>query len=103
YLLKLKVIKPIPQVQFALIIGDCIHNARTVLDYIAWRLAGSRLADKTTMFPIYLTEPGFDDVVRRRKLTDVFHPDALNAIREVQPYKRHPPERDHLWLLQELD
>lgn len=103
YLLKLKIVKPIPQIQFALIIGDCLHNARTALDYIAWRLAGSKIADTSTLFPIYIRQSRFDDMVKRRQLAHVFHPDALNAIRDVQPYKRFEPEKDLLWLLQDLD
>jgi hypothetical protein len=59
YLFKLKIIKPIPQFPWALIVGDCVHNARSALDYLAWRLAGSDLADKATIFPIKAAEPDF--------------------------------------------
>ncbi len=103
YSLKLKIIKPIPHVQFSLIIGDCVHNARAPLDYIAWRLGGSRLRDRSTFFPIHDTEPGFNSAISRGRLDLRIHPDALNAIRDVQPYKRPQPQREHLWLLQELD
>ena len=103
YLLKLKIGEPIPQTRLALIIGDCVHNARTALDYIAWRLTGSSLADRSTIFPIYKSRPGFDAMVSRRHLVTRMHPDALAAIRDVQPYTRFEPEKDLLWFLQELD
>jgi hypothetical protein len=103
YLCKLKIVKPIPQVELALIIGDCVHNARTALDYIAWRLAGSHFLDRNTLFPIYETQSEFEEMASRRKLDLRIHPDALTAIRAVQPYKRAEPKNDHLWFLQELD
>jgi hypothetical protein len=103
YLFQLRIIKPIPQVRWALIIGDCVHNLRAALDYIAWRLAGSDLADRSTLFPIYETEYGFNQMVKRRKLDDRIHPDALIEIRRCQPYERPNPEVRPLWLLNELD
>jgi hypothetical protein len=31
---------PIPDVEWATIIGDWVHNLRSIFDYIAWELAG---------------------------------------------------------------
>src|ERR1700722_9171786 len=103
YFATLKIGKPIPQIRLALIIGDCVHNLRSALDYIAWRLAGSNFADRMTLFPIYKTKIGFDGMVKRRQLDHVFHPGALNAIRDIQPYTRPQREPNQLWFLQELD
>ena len=50
----------LPGEDWALRIGDCIHNLRAALDYIAWRLAGSRPTDTQTQFPIFNTKPGWD-------------------------------------------
>jgi hypothetical protein len=103
YFATLKITQPIPQVRLALIIGDCVHNLRSALDYIAWRLAGRNFADRSTLFPIYKTQIGFDTMVKRRHLDNLFHPSALDAIRDVQPYKRPQREPNQLWFLQELD
>src|SRR5208282_3300584 len=102
YLLKLKILKPIPQDRWALMIGDCVHNARCALDYVAWRLAGSKLNDRSTLFPIYETQPGFDKMIERRKLKNRIHPDALREIARCQPYMRAYPQMEPLWLLEEL-
>ena len=50
----------IPVEDWALIIGDCVHNARAAIDYIAWQLAGSDMNDRTTMFPIRIG-PGLSE------------------------------------------
>ena len=101
HLFRLKVLKPIPQERWALMIGDCIHNARAALDYIAWRLAGSDLADRDTLFPIYDTAAKFDSSLWRLK--NRLHPDAIAEIRRHQPYNRENPHSGILWVLQELD
>jgi hypothetical protein len=104
YLFKLKIAEPIPQARWALIVGDCVHNARSSLDYIAWRLAGSKLPDRQTFFPIYATEIGFiQNVIKHRQLDTRIHQDAFIEIRNCQPYLRGHPQEDHLWFLQELD
>ncbi|MGO8802565.1 hypothetical protein [Candidatus Binatus sp.] len=101
YLFRVDSLEPIPQARWALIIGDCVHNARTVLDYIAWRLAGSDLADRDTSFPICLTQhqwfSGYWRVERIR------HWAAIAEIHKLQPYLRPNPQTRALWFLQELD
>jgi hypothetical protein len=103
YLLKLKIDEPMPQGRWGLIIGDCVHNLRSALDYIAWRLARSLASDRITLFPIYDTQAEFEEMASRRRLDLRIHPDAVAAIRDVQPYKRAKPKDDLLWFLQELD
>ena len=90
----------IPQEPWGLILGDAVHNARSALDYLAWRLAGSDLADIRTQFPICLTPDKFKDAYWRLKRIDS---DALAEIGKLQPYNRPDPKRHSLWLLQELD
>jgi hypothetical protein len=101
HLLKFAINTPIPQVRWAMIIGDCVHNARSALDYLAWRLAGSDLADRNTMFPIFLTEQGFNarGLPRIGKLTH----EAIAEVRSFQPYTRPNRQESALWTLQELD
>src|SRR5215467_14021897 len=46
----------IPSVEWALLIGDCVHNLRSALDYLVWEMAGADPNDRMTMFPIF-TDP----------------------------------------------
>ena len=61
YLFRVKSMRAIPQARWALIIGDCVHNLRSALDYIAWRLAGSDHEDRRTLFPICENPKQFED------------------------------------------
>ncbi len=101
-LLRFKVSKPIPQHVWGLILGDAVHNIRSALDYIVWRLAGGHLEDRTSMFPIYSSEDDWKSAQWRFKRRPI-HPDALAYIKTLQPYTRPDPKRAVLWLLQELD
>ena len=85
-LFRLKVQTPAPLAAWALIIGDAVHNARSALDYVAWRLAGSVLDDTHTMFPICDSPAKFEEA-KSRRLKRV-HPAAIAAIGEFQPYLR---------------
>jgi hypothetical protein len=104
-LFRLKVEREAPFKEWSLIIGDCVHNARSALDYVAWALAGSVVDDDRTMFPIHIfdCDRKFDEA-ERRWLTNV-HPSARKAIREckLQPYLRPNPQESALWFLHELD
>jgi hypothetical protein len=103
YDIRIKHRQPFPRARWGLIAGDCAHNARTALDYIAWRLAGSDLADTKTLFPIYRTLSRFDEMVKRRSLESRIDSIALAHIRNLQPGSRPNPESNYLWWLQELD
>jgi hypothetical protein len=100
HLIKFAINTPIPQVRWGMIIGDCVHNARTSLDYIAFRLAGSDVTNRKVMFPIYLEPKPFRDSLWRLK---GIHRDAIRAIEEFQPYTRPDPRASALWALNELD
>jgi len=99
-LFRFKTFRDIPSESWGLILGDAVHNLRSALDYLAWRLAGSDLADIRTQFPICLTPDKFKDAAWRLKL---IHADALAEIGKLQPYNGPNPKRAALWLLQELD
>jgi hypothetical protein len=101
YLFKVKIEHPIPQARWALIIGDCVHNLRSALDYIAWRLAGSDLTDRVTLFPICESLEQFEKS-RQRRLSRV-HSDAIAEVERCQPYNRRDPYPSALSTLQELD
>jgi len=101
-LLRFKLTKPIPQHSWGLILGDAVHNIRSALDYIVWRLAGSDLTDRTSQFPICVTEhewnSGYWKFLKRP-----IHADAIAYIKTLQPYTRPDPKRAKLRILQELD
>ncbi len=101
YLFRIRHQRPLPAAHWALMIGDCVHNARTALDYIAWRLAGADLADRNTMWPIFETAVGF----RARGLDRLWklHHEAVAEIAMLQPYNRPNPQTDFFWVLQNLD
>jgi len=99
-LFRFKVLRDVPYESWGMVIGDLVHNARSALDYLAWRLAGSDIEDIRTQFPICLTAKKFDDVRWRLKL---IHPDAFAEISKLQPYTRPNPKEHALWFLQELD
>ena len=42
----------VPTTDWALIVGDCVHDARAALDYAAWQAAGVDPEDRDTSFPI---------------------------------------------------
>lgn len=78
--------KKLPGRELALMVGDCVHNMRSALDYIAWELAGASIADTETMFPIYETDIGFRKNAPRR--IKRLPPDAQTLIERLQPSNR---------------
>lgn len=100
-LYRFKVHRAAPLNAWALIIGDAVHNARSALDYIAWRLAGGIIEDTRTLFPICRDVAEFEEAARRR-LKRV-HQEAVAAIGEIQPYLRPNLKESALWTLDELD
>jgi hypothetical protein len=100
YLARFKILKPIPRHGWGLILGDAVHNARSALDYIAWRLAGGDPTDLITLFPICNHPAKFKSMQYRLKR---MHPSVVAEIRDLQPYQRPDPKHDPLWLLEELD
>jgi hypothetical protein len=101
YLFRLNLPPHDPDSRWSLMIGDCLHCARTALDYLAWRLAGSDLNDRQTQFPIFLTEGGFEK--RGLPRVERIARDAVAEIRKLQPFNRTNPKRSILWTLHELD
>lgn len=90
-----------PPESLGLLIGDCLHNLRSALDHVAWRLAGNS-ANRQTEFPIFSDKAAFD---KKRggglwKMHDM-PTGAQDIIESLQPYHGQP-EREPLWLLQEL-
>jgi hypothetical protein len=70
-----------------LIIGDCLQNLRSALDYLVWELvlAAKNTPDHRSMFPICTTPESFKTQLNRHRLDGV----AAGAIAEIealQPY-----------------
>jgi hypothetical protein len=93
-----------PSTRWGLMVGDCVHNARSALDQLAWRLAGSDETDNWTQFPIFIDRDNFyaKGLGRIKKLCD----HAKAVIEDLQPFQIADPierSRSPLWLLSEFD
>jgi hypothetical protein len=101
YVFKLHEPRPLPAQEFALGIGDCIHNLRSALDFIAWELAGADPHDRDTMFPI------FDDAqqFRRHGAWRIKNIPAMARalIERMQPHKAPHPRETALWAIEHFD
>lgn len=78
-----------PVVDWALIIGDCVHNLRSALDYVAWELAGSNPGDTQTQFPIFDTREGWDS--RRERRIGRWPAEARALVEQLQPFQSADP------------
>lgn len=102
YLVKIMEPKPLPARDIALIIGDCVHNMRCALDYIAWEFAGADSADRDTMFPLFADREKYKGHGMRRikKLPE----SARTLIERMQPYNAAAdPKQTALWAIDHLD
>lgn len=96
-----------PPRKWRLLLGDVVHNLRASLDHIAFGLAmqhGSPLKKcRRTMFPIYETDADYWQHGRPR-LHGVIDPNALAAMRALQPYHTpRDPRAPLLWEISQLD
>jgi hypothetical protein len=81
---------------WSLIVGDCLHNLRSALDYLAWQLVLVDGGDPTseTQFPIRQSPPTqLKPAIRR--------PEILDALERTQPYS--DPRDSYLSALQSLN
>lgn len=90
-----------------LILGDCLHNARSALDHLVFQLAilnrASSAAAEKTAFPICLTSEKFRDATTRKVAPFISGP-ALTEIEKLQPYATgNAGADDILWVLHQLD
>jgi len=105
-------VKPGQQLEWGIILGDVVHQLRTVLDHVVYALATrtTTLTEKEIRhlnFPIHKDANDFraDDAVRSGFFERVLGTDELAEIERSQPYKRKAasPTSDELWLLKRLD
>jgi hypothetical protein len=95
---------PVIPPQISLIVGDCLQNLRSSLDYLVWELclAAKAVPGKNHSFPICETKGCFSQAIRRGCLTGLSE-NATAEIESFQPY--HGGEMKHqtaLWVLNEL-
>lgn len=87
-----------------LIIGDCLQNLRSALDYLVWELvlAANNQPSERNAFPICRTSKGFTESLRRGSLVGI--PDEATAlIQSLQPYNGGDRwNQTILWILNEL-
>jgi hypothetical protein len=93
---------PVPQ-HFPLIVGDCLGNLRSTLDYLVWELvlAEGKKPTIRNQFPIAHTPEAFKDEIRGDRLKGV-HPDAVAIIDSLQPYHLAVPDESQLSILNKL-
>lgn len=84
--LKFNAKTPVPT-SVPLILGDCIQNLRSSLDYLVWELvlAANETPDIKNMFPICSTQGAFQSQIARHRLRGVAA-DAVEEIERLQPY-----------------
>jgi hypothetical protein len=89
---------PVPG-RLSIVMGDCIQNLRSCLDYLVWELvlANGGTPGRNNMFPICGTLESFEQQLKRQRLDGTAH-EALVEIRNLQPYhKREHFEQTILW------
>lgn len=105
--LRLPVFDPPPLDEWALILGDAIHNIRSSLDVLVWaHIDEGALTEgqkKSISFPIWSNPEDWNK--HSTRLLRTVPPDVVQRIRDCQPFQRPDEERlrDLLPLLAELD
>lgn len=85
---------PDPPEDVPLVAGDCLHNLRSALDYLIWQAvlsAGEQAPGRHNMFPICVSEHGFQEQLKRGRLQGL-PASAIAAVKSLQPFglKTHP-------------
>lgn len=105
---------PAPDPQWSVIAGDCLHNLRAALDYLAYQLVlvSGNKSNERTQFPIRKSSHGARRGRFRRWLGRKSQPaeisggvraDILKVVQAVQPYNRGNRIGEQLWMLHQLD
>lgn len=87
-----------------LALGDFIYALRSGLDHIAWQVAllTTKRPSRDTMFPIFGEDTPRNQELLRKRVWD-WPCEAIDIIKDLQPYKRGAAYRDDpLWQLNEL-
>jgi hypothetical protein len=87
-----------------LIIGDCLQNLRSSLDYLVWELvlAAKNIPGRDNMFPICSTDTAFKAQLERGRLGGV-HKDAVVEIESLQPFQLGKDfDKAFLWVIDDF-
>jgi hypothetical protein len=89
-----------PPVEWSLLVGDAVHNARSALDHIAWGLveAGGGKPTRDTCFPIGDTEAAFNKSAKKALAGAA--QSSIDAVSALKPWQGGDP---NLWRLHQLD
>jgi hypothetical protein len=101
---KLETAAPIPA-RLPIIIGDCLQNMRSSLDYLVWELvlAAKNSPGKHNMFPVCATLESFDNQLIKQRRLDGVSPDAIAEIQALQPYHGGQDfDKNFLWVIDDL-
>jgi hypothetical protein len=106
---RMEIGRPLPAIEWGVVVGDVIHNLRSGLDHLAYALclanAPTEEPPNGTEFPIFAAEDGFDRRDRGGGLYKIrgMASEAQEAIRALQPYLHgNAAESQSLWLLQKM-
>lgn len=89
--------------QVALILGDCLNNLRSSLDYLIWELvlASHSQPGKQNMFPVCQKLETFKEA-KRSRLAGLSE-EMIAEVEFLQPYNGGDYRERPLWLLDELN
>lgn len=108
--LRLTAFDPPPLPEWALIVGDSLHNLRSALDVLVWAHVDETVLTvpeaKRVAYPVHMERAKWDSDTRVLPvLRKALPADVLRRVEESQPFQRPESERDHdpLPLLNSLD
>jgi hypothetical protein len=79
---------PKPPLEWSTVVGDCLQNQRTALDYMVWQSVTANAPSqpgKKNMFPICSTEKDFVDQLKRGRLSGLTE-QGIKIVTRVQPF-----------------
>lgn len=98
-------LRDFPMTEWGLVIGDCVHNARSALDHLYWALIciehpeSAPKASHTAKLPICVNSQYFVE----SKVSNFIGRPACAVIEKMQPYNAPDPKLDLLFLLHQYD
>ena len=101
FIFKVAIVEELP-VNVRIFAGEVLTHLRSALDHLAWQLAltTTQTPNKSTEFPVYLSEDEFKKSARRK--IDSLPAGVQATIEELQPYRQPEPAKSPLWRLHRL-
>jgi hypothetical protein len=95
---------PIPP-DIPLIVGDCLQNLRSALDYLVWEAVSATggQPSKRNAFPICTSAKAFGVEIDKKRLDGIQDPKIIAKIETLQPYNNgNGLKQDPLFVMDEL-